>query len=366
MFSTTPYHHSSSLRHNESIRKTPCKRLFQESTEDTDPNPLPSSSTNEKNNSLSPPYDYRSSSGKRPRTSMSPLFVDRDLDEDTKKLSIDENTDCVTNLLSLDDFVVPDQPPTRPQFGHRTQSCVTVRRGNCPETIPHNVIGVPRISLTQPRPTAQHVRPVAAGCKTPLRPSVKPSSPGRLQIPFNVNPWSPRPPERAPLVPQRHQERSIDLFEYLFSLRGTLGQGSFGTVYRCLHLVDGCEYAIKVISLKGNKDLRRKLKEVYALSAIPGHPNLVRYFTSWVSEDNHLYIQLEYCDGGNLQEITQPLNEEELRELIFQLSSGLACLHSFNMVHEDIKPENIYIKTFQTSEADGVKVFIIILFLFLF
>lgn len=36
--------------------------------------------------------------------------------------------------------------------------------------------------------------------------------------------------------------------------------------------------------------------EVFALAALDSHPNVLRYFSSWI-ENGHLYIQSEYCDG---------------------------------------------------------------------
>ena len=58
-----------------------------------------------------------------------------------------------------------------------------------------------------------------------------------------------------------------------------LGEGSFGRVYQCRHIVDGWDYAVKISKkpLRGTKDLDGKLQEVFALAALPGHPNLVRF-----------------------------------------------------------------------------------------
>jgi len=87
------------------------------------------------------------------------------------------------------------------------------------------------------------------------------------------------------------------------------------------------------------------LKEVYALAALGMHPHVVRYHTAWV-EDEHLYIQTEYCDGGSLQsqfEHGAKFTEEQLCNVMRQVAHGLHHIHSSNLVHLDIKPENIYV-----------------------
>lgn len=47
--------------------------------------------------------------------------------------------------------------------------------------------------------------------------------------------------------------------------------------------------------------LRRSaaLKEVYAHAVLGAHQHIVRYYSAW-AEDNHMIIQNEYCNGGNL------------------------------------------------------------------
>ena len=69
--------------------------------------------------------------------------------------------------------------------------------------------------------------------------------------------------------------------------------------------------------------------------------SILRYFNSWI-EEGHLYIQTEFCDGGNLSGLqNSSLNETNLWQIAFQISQALAFLHSINLVHLDVKPENI-------------------------
>ena len=68
------------------------------------------------------------------------------------------------------------------------------------------------------------------------------------------------------------------------------------------------------------------LKEVYAHAVLGAHEHIVRYYSAW-SEDNHMIIQNEYCNGGNLTgAITEnrrrgvTYSEQQLKELLRQLA----------------------------------------------
>ncbi|KAM7339125.1 hypothetical protein ACRRTK_002609 [Alexandromys fortis] len=137
-----------------------------------------------------------------------------------------------------------------------------------------------------------------------------------------------------------------------------IGVGEFGTVYKCVKRLDGCLYAIKRSSkpfsgLSNGLDLQ----EVYALAVLGHHPHVVRYYSSW-TEDGHLVIQNEYCNGGSLQAVITEnaksgshFHEAKLKDLLLQVSLGLKYVHSFGMVHLDIKPSNIFICNKMQSDS---------------
>ncbi|XP_062043677.1 wee1-like protein kinase 2 [Lepus europaeus] len=130
-----------------------------------------------------------------------------------------------------------------------------------------------------------------------------------------------------------------------------IGVGAFGAVYKCIKRLDGCVYAIKratkpsAASSNENSDLR----EVYAHAVLGHHPHVVRYYSAW-SEDDHMIIQNEYCNGGSLQSAVSEnaksgnhFQEPKLRDILLQVSMGLKYIHNSGMVHLDIKPSNIFI-----------------------
>ncbi|KNH01723.1 protein kinase [Perkinsela sp. CCAP 1560/4] len=135
-----------------------------------------------------------------------------------------------------------------------------------------------------------------------------------------------------------------------YTLIENIGQGDFGTVWKAYHFLERRFYAVKQSSRKfrGETDRQRSLQEVYALSACSGTcPYIVRYYESW-TEGNTLFIKMEYCEGGSVRSAlplgVHQCSEPELWELIYQIGMALHNLHVRNIVHLDVKMDNIYIK----------------------
>ena len=86
----------------------------------------------------------------------------------------------------------------------------------------------------------------------------------------------------------------------------------------------------------------------------------MRYYNSWV-EDGQVFIQNEFCQGGSLAEKIEKRRvsghsffEDELKKILKHTLKGLQYIHSKQLAHLDIKPENIFISHDQdiTSKID--------------
>ncbi|XP_048863713.1 uncharacterized protein LOC125738600 [Brienomyrus brachyistius] len=209
-----------------------------------------------------------------------------------------------------------------------------------------------------------------------------------------------------------HNWRSLEEFSAI----ERLGWGGFGSVYKVKHKVDGKLYAVKMTKYKGDREKR----EVETLANLD-HPNIVRYYTSWIgpryrpdksssegtsesqegsesvifesekasfsihSDGNKkeeieevesgladicitssdppsgntdksgqrnntacnmfLYIKMELCTGGSLNDWFRKggaeRTKEEAMKVFQQIVQGVEYIHSRNLIHRDLKPDNI-------------------------
>ncbi|KAK8760906.1 hypothetical protein V5799_027827 [Amblyomma americanum] len=169
--------------------------------------------------------------------------------------------------------------------------------------------------------------------------------------------WHSSQPQRAQAVSFNGSEHSFSSSHYdervpvpylhqCFHVEQILGEGSFGVVYRVRSLDDGRRYAVKVANrrFRGPRDRQHQLQEVAKHEQLPPHPHCVRFVKAW-EEDYRLHIQTELCDRSlaAYTECHHDLPEHLVWKFLVDLLLGVKHLHDHNLVHLDIKPENIFI-----------------------
>ncbi len=132
-----------------------------------------------------------------------------------------------------------------------------------------------------------------------------------------------------------------------------IGCGGFGDVYHARQSASEGELerdvALKVISKSRLEEARYPLERVqnevqvhYQLSA---HPHVVGLLHAFDTIDSFVLVT-EYCSGGDLQRSLErrrgkPYSEHEAREVLRQLTDGLAFLHRHCVMHRDLKLANV-------------------------
>jgi serine/threonine protein kinase len=136
--------------------------------------------------------------------------------------------------------------------------------------------------------------------------------------------------------------------KYLIGAR--LGAGGMGTVYKGTRLHIGDTVAIKILHRDTISDIHaaeRFRREAQATSRLK-HPNAVSIYDFGITEDSLAYIVMELVEGKSLRSIIKrrgPLSPLTVDEILGQVCDALDEAHRTNMVHRDIKPDNIIVNT---------------------
>ncbi|XP_077468878.1 mitogen-activated protein kinase kinase kinase 4 isoform X1 [Stigmatopora argus] len=123
-----------------------------------------------------------------------------------------------------------------------------------------------------------------------------------------------------------------------------IGEGQYGKVYTCINVDTGELMAMKEIRFQPNdhKTIKETADELKLFEGIK-HPNLVRYFGVELHREE-MYIFMEYCDEGTLEEVSRlGLQEHVIRLYSKQITTAINVLHEHGIVHRDIKGANIFL-----------------------
>uniref|UniRef100_A0A3Q3F5J2 Serine/threonine-protein kinase Nek4 n=1 Tax=Labrus bergylta TaxID=56723 RepID=A0A3Q3F5J2_9LABR len=128
-----------------------------------------------------------------------------------------------------------------------------------------------------------------------------------------------------------------------------VGKGSYGEVNLVKHRTDRKQYVIKKLNLTtSSKRERRSAEQEAQLLSQLRHPNIVTYRESWEGDDCQLYIVMGFCEGGDLyhrlkQQKGNLLPERQVVEWFVQIAMALQYLHERNILHRDLKTQNIFL-----------------------
>jgi hypothetical protein len=129
-----------------------------------------------------------------------------------------------------------------------------------------------------------------------------------------------------------------------------IGRGGFATVYRAWQPAFRRDVAVKLLHYaRGDASaLRRFHREVAAIGSVSAHPNVVSVYESGLAADGTPYLVMEHLPNGTLAELVAdgPLPWDEAVALGRKLLAALGYAHGKEVLHSDIKPENVLLSQF--------------------
>ena len=135
----------------------------------------------------------------------------------------------------------------------------------------------------------------------------------------------------------------------------SLGEGGFGSVVKVIHKNTGQVRAMKIIpknNLKQGYTEEEIFREINILKKLE-HPYIMKLY-EFYSDEEYFYLINEFCSEGDLSEKLQKVGrfEEKLVKLLmFQIFSAVWYLHSNNVIHGDLKLENVMIDNLNFHES---------------
>ena len=145
------------------------------------------------------------------------------------------------------------------------------------------------------------------------------------------------------------------LFSDVYCFQKVLGAGSFGVVIAAIEKIHLEHCAIKIVSKRfSNRNEWSEVSHEAKILSSLDYPNIVKCLRTQESP-HHIFIAMEYLKSGSLLDFmnyhpNKHLNENECRIIMKQILEGINYIHSKNLLHRDLKLENILLKSFERLE----------------
>lgn len=131
-----------------------------------------------------------------------------------------------------------------------------------------------------------------------------------------------------------------------YQLHAKLGEGGMGSVFRARRMFIEDFVAIKFIrpDFLTNAEIRQRFYQEAQVAARIKHPNVVSVYDFGETADGMVYFVMEFLDGLSLgQRLSRhgALSLDQVLELGTQICAALSCMLTNNVIHRDLKPDNI-------------------------
>jgi serine/threonine-protein kinase len=144
-----------------------------------------------------------------------------------------------------------------------------------------------------------------------------------------------------------------------YCVEAVIGEGGMGTVYRVRHASLGRLLALKALraDLTNDAEISARFIHEARIAASVSHPGLVQIVDFGTLPSGQPYLVMELLDGMPLSAVLRrhgPLSPARAAAITCKIADALAVLHAAQVVHRDLKPDNIQVR--DAEGADEIKV----------
>ncbi|MBU4485380.1 MAG: serine/threonine-protein kinase PknK, partial [Candidatus Delongbacteria bacterium] len=140
------------------------------------------------------------------------------------------------------------------------------------------------------------------------------------------------------------------IIDSVYKVEKTLGSGAQGVIYHVKTVASGHELALKLINISTEEknrfnDILESVKAEFSIIKSLHHKNIIGvYDFGYDRKLDRYYYTMDYLEGLDLWAYVESNpNSSHFPNIVYQALDGLNYLHSNNIIHFDIKPENIFI-----------------------
>jgi serine/threonine-protein kinase len=146
-----------------------------------------------------------------------------------------------------------------------------------------------------------------------------------------------------------------------YVLDSVIGTGAIGIVFKASHRDLGRTIAIKVLNprYRDDPDLLAVFRTEARAASQLEHPNVARVYDYGQEPDGLVYLVMEYLSGytlGSVLDARRKLTAVRAVDLMVQTCAALSAAHDRDIVHRDVKPDNIVLVPAQDDEGRPVEI----------
>ncbi|CAJ1943006.1 unnamed protein product [Cylindrotheca closterium] len=139
-------------------------------------------------------------------------------------------------------------------------------------------------------------------------------------------------------------------FDEKYKVKRKIRKGSCATVYECLHKGTGEKFAVKIIKRSKLQKTGDEfiLNEVAIMQSLSPYGEHIVQLLDFYEEEEFFYLVMDFMGGGDVFDRVLEIgkySESDARKLTTSLLKGVHCMHTSEVAHRDLKPQNLLLSS---------------------